>query len=105
MATSKPITDPEEIRSWARRHNAVPCELLPHIVDGEPAVLCFMYETQARERNDVRLILWDDFFAKFDALGLSFVYDEAVPGSNEILQIEEKSAYRPPAYRVSKLDN
>ena len=56
-------------------------------------------------RADVRQVSWDDFFAKFDALGLSFVYDEAVPERNELLQIEEKSAYRPLAYRVSRLDN
>lgn len=101
----EPTSDHEEIRSWARRNNAVPCEVLPHIVDGEPAVLRFLFEEQARARNDVRLISWEDFFVKFDALGLTFVYDEAVPGHNEILQIEEKSAYRPPAYRVTKLEN
>ncbi len=105
MATAKPTTDHDEIRSWAGRHNAVPCEVLPHIVDGEPALLCFLFEAQARDRSDIRLIPWEDFFAKFDALGLSFVYDEAIPGSNEIVQIEEKSPYRPIAYRPSKLDH
>ena len=105
IAAPKLTTDHEEIRNWARQNNAVPCELLPHIVDGEPAVLCFLFESQARERANVRVILWDDFLAKFDALGLSLAYDEAVPRNNEILQIEEKSPYRPAAYKVFKLDN
>ena len=105
MAALEPTTDHEEIRVWAERNNAVPTERLPHIVDGEPAILHFSLQEQANDRSDVRLISWEEFFLKFDELGLTFVYDEGASGQNEILQIEEKSPYRPPAYRKVKLDN
>ncbi len=105
MAALGPTIDHDEIRRWARRHNATPTEQLPHVVDGEPAVLRFMFEKQAQDRADVRLITWEEFFLKFDELGLAFVYDEGVTGYNEILQIEEESPYRHHSHRIAKLHN
>ena len=43
--------------------------------------------------------------SKFDALGLTFVYDNGATGYNEILQVEEKSPYRHSAYRPENLQN
>lgn len=105
MAASQPTTDHQEIRDWAALNNAVPTEKLPQFVDGEPEVLRFMVREQAEDYKYVRLISWEEFFLKFDELGLSFVYDEGNSGANEILQIEEKSPYRSQAYRPVTFDS
>ena len=105
MAASDPTTNHQEIVAWASRNNAVPTEKLPQIVDGEPEVLRFMIREQAEVRKDVRLISWEEFFLKFDELGLSFVYDNGTSGDNEILQIEERSPYRTEYHRIAELDS
>ena len=105
MAASEPTTDHQEILDWATRNNAVPTEKLPQIVDGEPGVLRFMIREQAEDHKDIRLISWEEFFLKFDALGLSFVYDKGTSGDNEILQIEERSPYRTRYYRPAVFDS
>ena len=105
MAISEPTTDHQEILDWAALNNAVPTEQLPQIVDGEPQVLRFMLKEQAQDHKNVRLISWEEFFLKFDELGLTFVYDEGTSGDNEILQIEERSPYRPRGYRPVPLDS
>ena len=76
MAVIKPITDHDEIRHWAESHSAVPIEVLPLIVDGEPAVLRLILKEQAGDHTNTRVIEWEEFFLKFDAMGLSFVYDD-----------------------------
>ena len=94
MAIVGPVTDHAEIRRWADANHAVPTEVLPHEVDSEPAIIRLMIAEQAKDPKDVRLIEWEEFFLKFDSLGLSLVYDDDSTGYNEILQTEEKSAYR-----------
>ena len=89
-----PVTDHTEIRRWADANHAVPTEVLPHEIDSEPALIRLMLAEHAKDRKDVRMIDWEEFFLKFDSLGLSFVYDDDSTGYNEILQIEEKSPYR-----------
>ena len=94
MAIAGPTTNQSEIRRWAKKFGAVPIERLPAGVDGEPALLDMMLKEQVPDRPNVRMISWDDFFAKFEALGLSFVYDDACCGYNELLQREGHSPYR-----------
>ena len=103
MATTGPTTDHEEIRGWAEQHQIVPVELFPHIVDHEPASLRLIFGRMAKDRKDLRPITWEEFFTRFDALGLTFIYDNDSTGQNEILQIENKSPYRNPEYRIEKL--
>jgi hypothetical protein len=103
MAITGPTTDHTEIRRWAEFNGAVPTEVLPHILDSEPARLRMMLAEQALDHENVRIIAWEDFFVKFDGLGLTFVYDNDRAGYNEILQNEEKSPYRHPKYRPSML--
>ena len=93
MAIAGPTTNHKEIRRWAERKNAIPVEMLPHMVDSEPALLRFMLSAQLQDHPDVRRISWEDFFAKFDGLGLTFVYDNDSTGYNEILQIEASSPH------------
>jgi hypothetical protein len=103
MSIIGPTTDHAEIRRWAESKGAVPTEVLPHVLDSEPALLRIMFAEQARDLADVRIIAWEEFFVKFDGLGLTFVYDDDRGGYNEILQNEEKSPYRHPKYRPSML--
>jgi hypothetical protein len=104
MAISGPTTDHQEIRRWAKSKGAVPVEVLPSGIDSEPALLRLMLKEQTKDRQ-VRVIGWDDFFAKFDALGLAVVYDDGSTGYNEILQRDEESPYISPAYRLVTLGN
>jgi len=101
MSITGPTTDQGEIRRWAVTNGAVPTEILPQIVDSIPAVLHMMLPEQTRRRADIRIISWDEFFLKFDGLGLAFVYDDAPTGYNEILQVEDRSPFRHPRYRPS----
>ena len=104
MPIKGPTTDPIEIKAWAKQNRAVPVEVLPSGVDASPAVLRIMLASQVSDRREVREIGWEDFFAKFDALGLAFVYDSD-DGYNELLQQEERSPYRIPAYNEPPLAN
>ena len=98
MAIAGPTTDHSEIRRWAERHGAVPVEVLPLDVDSEPALLRLMLKLQIVDRPNVRAINWEEFFLKFDALGLALVYDDST-GNNEILQRDEQNPYRHPSHR------
>ena len=100
MSISGPTSDHNEIERWADRNNFIPIEKLPSRVDGEPAELCLIRESEASRRKDVSLISWDDFFIRFDQHGLAFVYDDDSTGYNELLQIEGKSPYRQQAFAI-----
>ena len=100
-----PTSDHKIIRFWADSNHAVPAEILPYEVDGVPAILRLMLAEQVRDHADIRMISWEEFFLKFDSLGLAFVYDEDPTGNHEILQIEENSPYRHNRYRPSTLEN
>src|ERR1700712_6034937 len=89
-----PTNEHSKIRYWATSNRAVPAEVLPHIVDGEPATLRLLPAEQVARSADIRVISWEEFFIKFDSLGLAFVYDDDSSGYNEILQVEENSPYR-----------
>ena len=93
MPIGGPTTNHDEIRIWAETHNAVPTEILPNELDHEPTTLRIMLPQMAADRKDIRVITWEEFFSKFDLLGLSFVYDSDSSGYNEILQIDSKTPY------------
>ncbi len=105
MAIAGPTTDHHEIRLWAQSRAAVPVEILPSFVDGEPALLRLMPKEQANDMPNVRVIGWEEFFCKFDALGLTLVYDNASTDYNEILQRDEHSPYRHPDHHPKALQN
>ena len=87
-----PTTDHQEIQSWAQAHNALPAEVLPRKFDGEPAILRFVFKHLPVQAEMFEQITWENFFALFDLMGLSLVYDGG--SSYELLQIEAKSVYR-----------
>lgn len=95
MSIAGPTTNHDEIRGWAETHRAVPTEVLPEHLNHVPVILRMMLPQMAAERKDIRVISWEEFFLKFDLLGLTFVYEQDRGGYNELLQIEDKSPYRP----------
>lgn len=92
MPISGPTSDHATIAQWAERNSFLPAEQMPSRVNGEPAQLHFVHATGARHREDIVLVPWHDFFAKFDVHGLAFVFDDAV-GFYEFVQVEERSPY------------
>ncbi len=69
-----PTSNHEVILRWAERHSAVPAEIKPRKFDGEPSLLWFLFDLKGTE--EIRPISWDDFFARFDVLGLKILFDE-----------------------------
>ena len=75
-------------------NGAMPIEILPQTLDSEPVQLRIILKAASLSHPERRKISWEDFFARFDELGLAFVYDDDSTGYNELLQIEAKSPYR-----------
>ena len=93
-----PTTDHGEILAWANLSGIVPVNVEPNRVDAEPAAMALLHKMTANETSQVKEMTWEDFFERFDALGLSLVYDDRT-AFNEILQIEEQDANVPEPYR------
>ena len=91
MRLSRPTADHDEIEAWASRHNAHPAQKKPLIFDSEPAILHFTFGENL-ETEDIRSISWESFFAQFDLMGLTLVFDESP--RFELLQLEKASLYR-----------
>ncbi len=83
-----PTRDHDEIKQWALRHGAVPAEIRPLIFDSEPGILHFLMGTARTGTPELHPITWDDFFARFDLMELSFVYDERSP-QFELVHVEQ----------------
>jgi hypothetical protein len=81
-----PTTDHKAIRRWAESRGAVPA-VLTGPSDGVPGVLKFIIPGAHYENRNLEAVSWEDFFAKFDLLGLTFAYQE-MSSQNEILQRE-----------------
>ncbi len=64
-----------------------------------------MIAEQAEDRSGVLRISWEEFFFKFDALGLTFVYGDDATGYNQILQMEENPSIVSLVYRPANFQN
>ncbi len=73
----QPTKDHDSIRLWATKYDAVPAEIQILKFDGEPSLLYFLFGKAREGTPDLRPITWDDFFARFDLLGLSMVFDDS----------------------------
>ena len=100
-----PTTDHREIRHWADANGAVPTEILPQIVNSEPVQIRLTTKGSSVTHAERRTITWVEFFARFDELGLAFVYDDDSTGYNELLQIEAKSPYKNRQYAAVPKEN
>ena len=97
MAIQGPTSNHEEIRVWAESLSIIPVTMEPHRIDAEPATMCLLPEGSAMNTSFVKEMTWSDFFARFDELRLTLVYDD-VTVYNEILQVEDDR--RPRAYKT-----
>lgn len=75
----EPTSDHAKILDWAQRHRAVPAEVHTRVFDSQPTVLRFLFNDLRGGTPDLRPITWEDFFARFDLLGLSMAYDDRSP--------------------------
>ena len=73
----EPTSDHDEILAWAKRHDAVPAEIVPRIFDSEPSILHFLFGRAKAGLPEIRPIGWDEFFAKFALLELKMVFDDS----------------------------
>ena len=87
----EPTSDHAEIRRWAKLHGAHPAERLPQRVDSEEPVLALIFHRGSQTPDNVIPISWEDFFERFDRLGLSFL------GTDDMDQVsrEYKLLYDP----------
>lgn len=67
-------------------------EVTPHVLDGQPAILRFVFGGVPKDQTELRPISWESFFAQFDLMGLALAFDDN--RQYELVQIEERSAYR-----------
>ena len=75
-----PVTnDHDIIQHWAKRFGAVPAERKVFTFDSEPALLHFLFGAAKAGTPELRPITWEDFFARFDLLGLSVALDNESP--------------------------
>ena len=88
MAMSKPTTDHKEIRAWGAVHGATPVEVLAAVLDSAPTKLGFIFSKAPASQPQFKPLDWDQFFALFDVMDLSLVWDDAHPGAYEILRID-----------------
>jgi hypothetical protein len=74
-----PTRDHGQIIAWAEKHNAVPAEIKPRVFDGKPTILYFLFGNARGGTEDIHPISWEDFFARFDLLGLSMAWADDSP--------------------------
>ena len=86
-----PTVDRAEIRQWAVVNGALPVEVTMLAHDGAPSKIGFVFPGGGTRQPEFKPISWENFFALFDLMGLSSVYDEARPAAYELLQIEAKA--------------
>ena len=75
--------DHRAIREWAHIHGAHPAERLPNRVDSEEPVLTLIFHRSAQLVDKVIPLTWEEFFERFDRLGLSFIGTEEPPGISQ----------------------
>ena len=77
MAIKGPTTDHAEIRAWAEAQGIVPANVEPNPIDAEPVSMSLLHKITAAETAFVKEMTWEDFFARFDVLKLTLVYDDS----------------------------
>lgn len=69
---AKTTTDHGEIRRWAEDRGGKPATVRGTADDGEAGVLRIAFT----DEGDLKPIEWDEFFDKFEAANLAFLYQE-----------------------------
>ncbi len=96
-----PTTNHREIQRWAAKYGAVPVEEPLAFEEEPPRQLSLIQVSIDRGYTGGRVLPWEEFFRRFDALGLVFVASDNGTCFNELLQqAENQSPCRKPHYRV-----
>ena len=74
-----PTRDHDKIRALAEKHHAVPVEMKSSGHDGHPAMLHFLIGRDASRTSEMQPISWEEFFARFELLGLSLACADDPP--------------------------
>ena len=77
MALSKTTQDHDEIRQWAEKRGAKPAAVASTEKNGQTGILRLEFPGKPHA-NDSALteISWEEFFEKFDDMGLEFIYQD-----------------------------
>ena len=73
---SKTTTDHDEIRNWVEEHEGVPAAVRGTGGDDDDPGLLRIDFPGGAGNDRLERIDWDEWFAKFDAADLAFVYQE-----------------------------
>ena len=92
--TLVPTREHWRIERWAHMHGALPAQLQRLKVDGEPAILTFVFGELLTHYAEIVPITWESFFAQFDLMKLSMAFDEET-SRFEIVKVGERSAAYP----------
>lgn len=77
MALSKTTQDHDEIQQWAEARGAKPAAVAATESKNQTGILRLMFPDAPNANDDaLEEISWDEFFEKFDASGLEFVYQD-----------------------------
>lgn len=99
MKGMKVTTDHGEIKAWITSQNGKPDIMLTPGVGNSEVGLRIDFpgkEDEVYLNDSIRSVdvSWDDFFAKFEEMGLAFMYEEGYKGKNPV-----------DAYRFIKREN
>jgi hypothetical protein len=82
MPLSRRITNHDEIRTWAASCQAVPAEVSPGREDEPLPIIRFMFLDGSPNQPELTPISWEDFFSKFDRLGLVLLCEDNASGES-----------------------
>lgn len=81
MSTSQQTHDHETIQKWADTRGGVPAKVKGTGNGGDEGILRIHFPQNSDSNDELEEISWDDFFEKFDAERLNFLYqDEKADG-------------------------
>lgn len=95
---SKTTTDHETIRRWVEERGGSPAEVASTAREGQTGIIRVDFPGFSGE-GKLRRIAWDEWFEKFDASGLAFVYEDETSGGqrsnfNKLVSRETAAARR-----------
>ncbi len=79
---SRTTTDHDEIRRWVEEHDGTPASVKGTEAGDEAGVLRIDFPGGAGEEA-LEHISWEDWFEKFDASNLAFLYQERKAGGED----------------------
>ncbi len=89
-----PTREHWRIQRWAHVQNAIPAQIRRLKLDGEPAILTFLFGEVPAAGPEICPISWEAFFAQFDLMKLSMAFDEESTDFS-IVKVDDSSGAYP----------